>query len=622
MRKKKVLTIKQRKRRRNFYRFLLLLLTLINFCVAAVILFAILPDNRPERAEKSEAVTKDIENGLQSQDNNQADIFFQEKIDSDDKLEVVNSKLSVVDNGDNSYFLCWGKTDGEEYAIQRLNADSKQWEDVRTYSQEDECIYNTGHLQPNENYQYKLISISKESTDTSNVLDEITIHTESNAIYATIWPMKDLNITTAPGSGEVNAIAKQAQGYCIVDMEKSGDIEYFLINTGTDTGFIDSRYCMINLPEYMGNLCSYNITNSYASIFKVHEFGVNKITGGTLPGYENVKLADGNYLVPLLYPVAQKLEIAAKQAISEGYKLKIYESYRPHMTTNYIYSNTNSQINNPVATNTYDGRTIEEYLGKNGVDIYNSKIKDREPKKFITIDPNSDEQQAWLVSYINELTAKNDIESVADVAKKWSTGDFYLVVTNLPEGGFVDESGFLHNADGSEVVEVTDEETVKIMADFSLKMIFKENYRDSQGNELNPNGYGVIYNDFISRNGYHMGSFLAASGSRHNKGTALDLTIEDIQTGEEMCMQTAMHDLSVYSVLSNNNEMAERLKNIMTGEAGFKGINSEWWHFQDDEINSELKDLPYMEKGISAKCLYTQDGKTFTERCEDGTFTS
>ena len=47
-------------------------------------------------------------------------------------------------------------------------------------------------------------------------------------------------------------------------------------------------------------------------------------------------------------------------------------------------------------------------------------------------------------------------------------------------------------------------------------------------------------------------------------------------------MQTSMHDLSQYSSIYRNNANANALRLYMT-DAGFGGLVSEWWHFQDNE---------------------------------------
>lgn len=94
------------------------------------------------------------------------------------------------------------------------------------------------------------------------------------------------------------------------------------------------------------------------------------------------------------------------------------------------------------------------------------------------------------------------------------------------------------------------------------------------------------YYDYLNRviNGhkYDQTDFLAAKTSTHNYGIALDMTLVDLNTNKELEMQTGMHDLSVFSVTDYNNENANMLAKIMS-ENGFHPLESEWWHFQDND---------------------------------------
>jgi D-alanyl-D-alanine dipeptidase len=189
-------------------------------------------------------------------------------------------------------------------------------------------------------------------------------------------------------------------------------------------------------------MLQYNITNSYDSIYMVHGNAIPDITGTVVVGYDGVMVSEGNYLVPLLYPTAKKLATAAANTNQDGYHLKIYDSFRPYVTTRYIYDTTSAILYNKI--------------------------------------PGTEET-------------------------------YFSVMTN---------------------------------------------------------------------NAYGLGSFLASGSSYHNFGVALDLTIVD-SDGNELAMQSDMHDLSHYSAVRNNNDAANLLAKYMT-DAGFVGISSEWWHFQDN----------------------------------------
>ncbi len=76
-----------------------------------------------------------------------------------------------------------------------------------------------------------------------------------------------------------------------------------------------------------------------------------------------------------------------------------------------------------------------------------------------------------------------------------------------------------------------------------------------------------------------------ATGSNHNHGGAVDLTIVDRSTGQEWEMGTpfdyfgpeAAH--SYTSLPANVLQSRQFLKSIMTNVGGFVFLDSEWWHY-------------------------------------------
>ncbi len=98
-----------------------------------------------------------------------------------------------------------------------------------------------------------------------------------------------------------------------------------------------------------------------------------------------------------------------------------------------------------------------------------------------------------------------------------------------------------------------------------------------------------------------------AKGSGHNRGAAVDLTLIDMKTGNELPMgtgfdnfsDTAHPDFTVLpaAILKNRN----LLKRIME-ENGFKQLSTEWWHFYLPNSSSfELLDIPFSELKKMAK---------------------
>jgi zinc D-Ala-D-Ala dipeptidase len=93
-----------------------------------------------------------------------------------------------------------------------------------------------------------------------------------------------------------------------------------------------------------------------------------------------------------------------------------------------------------------------------------------------------------------------------------------------------------------------------------------------------------------------------AKGSRHNRGAAVDLTLIDLRSGEELAMPTPYDDFTSRARQDFNdlppNVIANRakLRDVMTRH-GFTPLPTEWWHFDLDGwqrfelMNVDLRDL-------------------------------
>lgn len=112
--------------------------------------------------------------------------------------------------------------------------------------------------------------------------------------------------------------------------------------------------------------------------------------------------------------------------------------------------------------------------------------------------------------------------------------------------------------------------------------------------ELRPLGYGLkIYDgyrpykvtvDFFEA--YHDSNFVASpyTGSRHNRGCAVDLTLIDLKTGKELDMPTPYDDFTQQAAANYANvseavrKHRQLLQDVML-KHGFVIFPSEWWHF-------------------------------------------
>lgn len=392
--------------------------------------------------------------------------------------------------GQNVYTFTWNDIGADHYVLQQLTADDSGWVTLCEVSTDQRRSYTTQALKRYSDYQFRVVGYTGETLSENAYVAEpakLQMTTGSTAIYSTVWPQRDIPVFRDAYRSAVIGTAYGAQGYCVVAVESG----LFKVRYGDGYGYLDSSYCMINLTEFMGGLCVYDIASSYSSVFKAHGYGLPGVTGKVIEGYENVQLYANDYLVPLLYPVALKLEQAALRAEAAGYRLKIYDAYRPARATQALYNQVSSLSGQQLPDVTYDGK------------------------------PGS----------------------------------------------------------------------------FS----------------------GKTYHQLMTNNGqFSLNAFLAKGGSRHNQGLALDLTLEEISTGNEVPMQTAMHDLSYFSVTWKNTEKANLLAAIMK-DAGFATLSTEWWHFQDDEARASLGINTYLWSGVSAQC-WMWDGLGWQYRSADGTY--
>ncbi len=381
----------------------------------------------------------------------------------------------------------------------------------------------------------------------------------------------------------------------------------FLVRTPDGEGYIDSNYCMINLPDYLGELCAYDITNSYASLYMVHGYEIPDVTGTVILGYEDVELAEGEYLVPLLYPSAQKLAAAAQAALADGYRLKIYDAYRPREASLSIYGLTGQHLNDPIPDATYSGEPVDdlpadipllsELLARQAAENAASGAPADQPEGTAAAPTGLDGENGWLFDLGREEEAASS--QAADSAPPTSSAA-------APSASSAADSGAAASAPPAGST-LPSEAPADQPAD----------EEESQPQE--PEQYLTYY--LLMTNGiYRLGSFLAQHGSTHNLGIAMDLTLEKYDTGEELVMQTAIHDLSHYSVLEHNNENADLLAGYML-DAGFAPLATEWWHFQDDDTRAALALDTYQEQGVSPEGWHRDIDGSWYYCLADGTRT-
>lgn len=332
-------------------------------------------------------------------------------------------KLEYETSGSSAVTLTWNETKGDYYQLQKLSDDGQSWETLYTVDHNGDLRYTIDHLDTFRKYRFRVVAVTGEGeTAETSYSAELNVSTGVSAQFATVWPLIDLDVYADAEMTNTLGTAPAGKAYCVL-AEVGG---LFQVRFADGVGYVESNYCMINLPEYMGDLCSYNITNSYSSIFKVHDYPIAAVTETVIQGYENVEQENGHYLVPLLYPTAKKLVAAAENARANGYRLKIYEAYRPREATLSVYKLTESIVQQtvPMLNMTYfqlmtdNGRYALGNFLANGISNHNRGVA--LDLTLETMDREEVDMQTSIhdLSWYSEVSANN---SAANLLRKIMT---------------------------------------------------------------------------------------------------------------------------------------------------------------------------------------------------------
>lgn len=294
------------------------------------------------------------------------------------RVDLLENKLSLCETQveERQYLLSWQECHGDWYEVQQWSEEKKQWMSKCTLDWTQELTYATEHLPSNTQVHFRVITYNNEKERNREEFkadpSEIAFHTGMSPLYCTIWPIVPLKIVDKPQGETILGEVPAGQALCVLE-ETDG---YFKISYKDCFGYLDSRFCMINLPEYMGDLCMYDITNSISSLFRVHGYIIPEITNNVVKGYENVCLSNGDYIVPYLYPCTAKLYQAALSASADGYRLCIYDAFRPNEATRYLYDTVETIINEPVI------EEMEECEASEDCNVTEETEADRESEDF------------------------------------------------------------------------------------------------------------------------------------------------------------------------------------------------------------------------------------------------
>ena len=256
--------------------------------------------------------------------------------------------LSCISEDDSSFLLRWQETKGETYVVLAQTEPGGEWTALAEIPAGEERAYHTGHLPPFSERRYRVEARGGQVQPTGPdavAPEETAVSTAATLMYAAAWGLEELDIFADPQRQEKIGTLPVDRAACVLG-EENGCLR---IGTPAGCGYVDANRCMIDLPDYIGGLCEYRITNSVASLYTVHGVTIESMTGKVITGYEAVALPEGGYLVPLLYPTAQKLIAAALALREDGYRMRIYDSFRPHIATRAVYDLALEIMDEPVS---------------------------------------------------------------------------------------------------------------------------------------------------------------------------------------------------------------------------------------------------------------------------------
>lgn len=191
----------------------------------------------------------------------------------------------------------------------------------------------------------------------NNGIAKKKIGTFSATLYgATAWANQELNIRKeATMDSNIIGTIPVGSKMTILASENTNS-KYIKVKYNNLIGYVYSNFILINLPDVIPDML-YQITSASKSTASTANTAIPGITGKNLYGFTkkyNSKIDKETYYVPLLYPTAKKLQRAYNKARSEGYNLKVYDSYRPHditiSTNNYFRKlyNSNNKVKNAI----------------------------------------------------------------------------------------------------------------------------------------------------------------------------------------------------------------------------------------------------------------------------------
>ena len=281
---------------------------------------------------------------------NEVIIEYTNKVDNttneSQDISNTNSSTNTNNNTNNS-------DDNNSNKTNDNNADNDSVEEVKK---------NGWYIENKKKYYYKDGKLVKDGYVEYIYLDKNGVAQEkigdfSATLYGAIaWANQELNIREKATKNSKRLGGVPVGGKMIILSSENSSTRYIKIKYNNTIGYVFSDYIYINLPDIMPDMV-YNITNADNSIFKAADVNIPNVTGKALYGYTkqyNSKIDKTTYYAPLLYPVSKQLQKAYNVARSQGYNIKVYDTYRPYDVAVSVYKefsnlyNTNKQVYNTI----------------------------------------------------------------------------------------------------------------------------------------------------------------------------------------------------------------------------------------------------------------------------------
>jgi len=183
-------------------------------------------------------------------------------------------------------------------------------------------------------------------------------------IGATGFALRDMYLQdTASENAVGNNAISAGDAFRIVNTH---DNHWWYVERNGYTGWVDNRFCMVNLPDIIPSIVFIN-SNSSHSVFTSSGYDIPGITNYPLYYARdfNGRLGRYEYIMPIAYRTAPLVYAAQRDALERGYTLVVYETFRPLdvqadvRNALYAYMRTNQAVRQGVNR---DGWSLSRFI--------------------------------------------------------------------------------------------------------------------------------------------------------------------------------------------------------------------------------------------------------------------